>query len=114
MEPACIERRPGPVPLITVEFSGERNRGHLAAGPITQTLTGTRIRVNLSPDLSLASFAQYDATTRSFGLNSRMRWTLRPSTDLFVVYNHNIASITDRWERESNQFLVKFQHAWRR
>jgi hypothetical protein len=34
--------------------------------------------------------------------------------DLFVVYNHNVRSLLDRWELESNQLLAKLQHTWRR
>ncbi|OLE65536.1 MAG: hypothetical protein AUG74_12315, partial [Bacteroidetes bacterium 13_1_20CM_4_60_6] len=41
-----------PKPLVTVEFSGERNVGRLAAGRLTQTVAGTRLRINISPDLS--------------------------------------------------------------
>ncbi len=102
-----------PVPLITVEFSGERNVGRLSHGRIRQTLTGTRLRLNVSPDVSIASYIQYDTDTRSIGTNTRLRWTLLPVADLFVVYNHNVQSRLDRWGLESNQLLVKIQYAWR-
>jgi hypothetical protein len=102
-----------PAALLTVEFSGERNIGDLAAGPFTQTLVGTRVRVNVSPDLSLSSYAQYDTDSDSIGVNTRLRWTFRPVGDLFVVYNHNVRSLLDRWPLDSNQLLVKLQYAWR-
>ena len=102
-----------PVPLLTVEFTGERNIGRLPAGRFTQTLVGTRVRVNISPDLSVASYAQYDTESDSVGVNTRLRWTFLPVADLFVVYNHNVRSLLDRWELDSNQLLVKLQYAWR-
>jgi hypothetical protein len=102
-----------PTPLLTVEFSGERNIGDLAAGRFTQTLVGARLRVNLSPDLSVASYTQYDTDSDSIGVNTRLRWTFRPVGDLFVVYNHNVRSLLDRWQLDSNQLLVKLQYAWR-
>jgi hypothetical protein len=102
-----------PTPLFTVEFSGERNIGRLPAGDFTQTLVGTRLLVNLSPDLSLASYVQYDTDSESVGTNTRLRWTFLPVADLFVVYNHNVRSTLDRWQLESNQLLVKLQYAWR-
>lgn len=46
------------MPLFTVELSGERDRGRLVAGRFTQTLVGTRLRVNLSPDLSVAGYVR--------------------------------------------------------
>ena len=102
-----------PTPLLTVELSGERNLGDLAAGRFTQTLVGTRVRVNFSPDLSLASYTQYDTDSDSVGVNTRLRWTFRPVGDLFIVYNHNVRSLLERWQLDSNQLLVKLQYAWR-
>jgi hypothetical protein len=102
-----------PTPLVTVEFSGEHNVGDLPTGRFTQTVTGTRLRVNISPDLSLASYVQYDTESRLVGTNTRLRWTFRPVADLFVVYNHNVRSLPDRWQMDSNQFLVKVQYAFR-
>ena len=102
-----------PTALFTVEFNAERNIGRLRAGRFTQNLVGTRLRVNFSPDLSIASYAQYDTDSESVGINSRLRWTFLPVADLFVVYNHNVRSLVDRWELESNQLLVKLQYAWR-
>ena len=102
-----------PRPIATVEFSGERNVGRLPAGDFAQSIVGTRLRVNFSPDLSLSSYLQYDSENDSFGTNTRLRWTFRSVGDLFVVYNHNIRSILDRWRLDSNQLLVKLQYAWR-
>ena len=102
-----------PTPLLTVEFSGERNIGDVVTGRFTQTLIGTRLRLNVSPDLELASYTQYDTVSESIGVNTRLRWTFRPVGDLFIVYNHNIRSLLDRWQMESNQLLVKLQYAFR-
>jgi hypothetical protein len=102
-----------PKPIVTIEFSGERNVGRLATGNFTQTIAGTRLRVNISPDLSIASYIQYDTDSELVGTNTRLRWTFRPVADLFIVYNHNVRSILDRWRTDSNQLLVKLQYAWR-
>jgi len=102
-----------PTSLFTVEFTGERDMGRLKAGDFTTTLVGNRLRINLSPDLSIASYVQYDTDSESIGTNTRLRWTFRPVADLFVVYNHNVRSILDRWQLDSNQFLVKLQYALR-
>jgi hypothetical protein len=102
-----------PTPLLTVEFSGERNVGRLPAGRFTQTLVGTRLRVNVSPDLSISSYTQYDSVSDSIGVNTRLRWTFAPVADLFIVYNHNVRTLGDRFRLDSNQLLVKVQYAWR-
>ena len=102
-----------PTALLTLELTGQRDLGRLRAGDFTQTLVGTRVRVNLSPDLSIASYLQYDTNSRSVGTNTRLRWTFLPVADLFVVYNHNVRSLVDRWQLDSNQLVVKMQYAWR-
>ena len=102
-----------PLALVTLEVNGERNVGSLPAGRFTQTLVGTRARLNVSPDLSVASYVQYDTESDLLGTNTRLRWTLRPQADLFIVYNHNIRSLEERWQKDSNQLLVKLQYAFR-
>jgi hypothetical protein len=102
-----------PTPLLTLEFSGERNMARLPAGDFDQTLVGTRIRLNVSSDLSVASYVQYDTVSDSVGVNTRLRWTFRPEAELFLVYNHNVRSLLDRWQLESNQLVMKVQYAFR-
>jgi hypothetical protein len=106
----------------------------LREGDFTQDLIGTRARMNVSPDLQLNSYVQYDNTSDSFGSNTRLRWTFAPLGDLFVVYNHNLRHDIDpttglplagglqtdptrrldrRWGFASNQLLVKVQYAFR-
>ena len=103
-----------PTPLFTIEFSGERDvsRG-LSAGDFTEMVVGARARLNMSPDLNFAGYVQYETATESIGLNTRLRWTFRPVADLFVVYNHNVRDLLDRWRLDSNQLLVKLQYAFR-
>lgn len=102
-----------PTPLVTVEFTGERNVGRLPSGHFKQTLVGNRVRVNISPDLSVSSYVQYDTDSDAIGVNTRLRWTFSPAGDLFVVYNHNVRELLQRWQLESNQLVVKFQYALR-
>ena len=95
-----LRRRPG-----TVQWTGAWNPTPLVDGGVlrraqrrtacrpadfTQTLVGNRLRINVSPDLSIASYVQYDTDSDSIGVNTRLRWTFTPVADLFVVYNHNV------------------------
>ncbi|MFL5556053.1 MAG: DUF5916 domain-containing protein [Gemmatimonadaceae bacterium] len=107
-----------PSSLVIVEFSGERDVGRMPEGNFTQDLFGTRLRLNFSPDLQLASFVQYDSESRAIGSNTRLRWTFTPVGDLFVVYNHNMRTrdpLTLRRELVfgSNKLLLKAQYAFR-
>lgn len=114
-----------PSPLVILELSGEHNVGRLPQGRFAQDLIGTRVRLNVSPDLQLNSFVQYDNESRSVGTNTRLRWTFHPLGDLFLVYNHNILrELTPadpilnrpadrRWAFSSNELLVKAQYTFR-
>ena len=114
-----------PSPLFIVEVNGTRNNGRLAEGDFVQEVVGTRFRVNISPDLQVNSYLQYDNESDDFGTNTRLRWTFSPLGELFVVYNHNMArelvagdvpgSTIDRrrWGFASNELLVKLQYAFR-
>ena len=102
-----------PSALMTGEFSGEHNVGDLKEGHFTQTLVGNRTRFNISPDLQVSSYIQYDTDSRSVGTNTRLRWTFHPLGDLFVIYNHNVKDVVDRWRLDSNQLLVKLQYTLR-
>ena len=107
-----------PSALVIVELTGARNVGRLREGHFTQDLIGTRLGVNVSPDLQVNSFVQYDNENRDVGTNTRLRWTFSAVGNLFVVYNHNLRTadpITGvrRWAFDSNQLLVKLQYALR-
>lgn len=105
-----------PSPLFGVEIEVERNRGDLAGGTFTQYLYGGRLEVKPSADFQVSSFLQYDNESRSFGTNTRLRWTFNSLGDLFVVYNHNLVrslGVQQRFAFEANQLLVKLVYALR-
>ena len=102
-----------PTSSLILEVEGEHNVGRLPGGPFDESVIGVRGLVNLSPDLTISSFLQFDSESRSFGSNTRLRWTFHPAGDLFVVYNHNLQDFESRWRFESNQLLVKAQYTLR-
>ncbi|MEE9429733.1 MAG: DUF5916 domain-containing protein [Melioribacteraceae bacterium] len=96
---------------IIFDLNYEKNIVKLKGGNFNQELFGGRLQFNFSPNLNLSSFVQYDNDSKSFGTNTRMRWTINPLVDLYVVYNHNINKILkDRWQFNSNQFIVKLSY----
>ncbi len=107
------ELRIKPSELITIELTGARNIGHLEAGDFDQTLWGVRGVLNVSSDLQVTSFVQYDDESRELGTNTRLRWTFHPLGELFLVYNYNVVDRLDRWALDSTQFKAKVQYAVR-
>jgi hypothetical protein len=107
------ELRIKPSELFTLELTGERNIGHLEAGDFDQMVVGVRGVLNVSSDLQVTSFVQYDDESRELGTNTRLRWTFHPLGDLFVVYNYNVVDRMDRWALDATQLMVKVQYALR-
>ena len=108
-----------PSSFFIVELNATHNFGRLPQGTFVQQVFGSRFRFNVSPDLQLNSYVQYDNDSRLVGTNTRLRWTFSPVGDLFVVYNHNIRELLDASQAvrghafASNQLLVKLQYAFR-
>jgi len=102
-----------PSAFFTFDVSTERSMGRMPGGDFTEDVVAARVEFNMSSDLTLSSYVQYDNESDSVGTNTRLRWTFRPQGDLFVIYNHNVVNHLDRWRLESNQLLVKLQYAWR-
>ena len=97
----------------------ENDFGYLREGNFTFRLWQLKAVYAFNPDLSLATFTQYDSESENLGLNARLRWTIQPGRDLFVVWNRG-------WKRplsegspyflapETDQVIVKLRWTFRR
>ncbi len=114
LDQILVEASGTPSPLVTLLFEGERDIGRLEQGDFDLTIVGAKLRLNLSPDLQLDSFLQYDTEDESIGTNTRLRFTFHSRGDLFVIYNHNFRELENRWRKQGNELLVKLQYTFRR
>lgn len=103
-----------PSATFNLELGAERNIARLGGGNFTQDLASLRAALNISPDLVISSFLQYDNDSDSFGTNTRMRWTFNPLGELFVIWNTNIIDPFDRWRTDTNLLSVKVRYTFRR
>ncbi len=96
---------------ITVSLNFEDDIGSLPQGNFTKQLYSSRVALNFSPDLQLTNYLQYDNESRQLGTNLRLRWTYNKLGDLFIVYNHNVNNlINNRWQFDSNEFIIKLRY----
>jgi hypothetical protein len=102
-----------PSPVVTLLADVEHSAGRFAGARFDLTVVGAKVRLNLSPDLQVTSFLQYDTEGGTFGANTRLRWTFHPRGGLFVIYNHNLREMDPGWRRDSNALLVKAQYTLR-
>lgn len=97
---------------LRLELDAENNFGDLPQGDFIQRLWQLKTIYAASPDLVVSFFTQYDSESRDLGLNSRLRWTIQPGRDLFVVWNRNWRRTLDpgyRLELGSDQLVVKLR-----
>lgn len=103
---------------IQLELDAENDFGHLPYGNFVQRLLQVKVIYAFSTNLILSSFTQYDTESRQVGVNSRLRWTIRPEADLFVVWNrgwkHGLLDTESAFAPLSDQFVVKIRWILRR
>jgi hypothetical protein len=66
--------------------STEQDFGGLQQGSFVQRLWQLNLGYSFSPDLVLTSYLQYDTESHNAGNNMRLRWTIKPGNDLFIVW----------------------------
>ena len=71
----------------------------LREGNFNTQLALFRFDYSFSPLTTLSNFVQYDADSENVGLQSRLRWILKPGNEIFLVLNHS-------WQRS---FLDRFE-----
>ena len=74
---------------LSLSLEGETDVGHLPWGNFIQRLWQLKAVWAFTPDVVLSSYFQYDSESRNLGMNTRLRWTIRPGNDLYVVWNRD-------------------------
>ena len=72
---------------VQLEADLENDFGRLPHGNFVQRLWQLQGAYAWSPNLVLSSFIQYDTDSQNVGTNTRLRWTIKPGDDLFIVWN---------------------------
>jgi hypothetical protein len=74
---------------LQLEVNMENDYGHLPEGNFQQKLWQVQGAYAWNPNLVFTSFIQYDTDSNSVGTNTRLRWTIKPGNDLFLIWNRN-------------------------
>ncbi|MBS0658998.1 MAG: carbohydrate binding family 9 domain-containing protein [Verrucomicrobia bacterium] len=80
---------------------------HLSAGSFRVRILSIRLGVAFSATLSWTTLAQYDSFSRQFGLNSRLRWIVRPGSEIFLVANQGFEVLGDRFRGTTTEVNMK-------
>jgi hypothetical protein len=104
---------------LQLALNVENDYGYLPEGDFIFRLWQLKTVYAFSPDLLLAAFFQYDSESQDLGLNARLRWTITPGSDLFLVWNrgwkHPISErAPDLLVPEADQIIVKLRWTFTR
>ena len=103
-----------PTPHVRLALGGERSEGKLPGGRFTTEILSGRLELNLSPDLGWSTLVQYDSDSRLLGVQSRLRWRIRPGSDVFVVFNRGwLRDEGGSYRASFDRGSAKVQHTFR-
>jgi hypothetical protein len=108
-----VEGALNPHPLFTVSGAAERTSVALPGGEFRTELYSARLRVNLTPDLNLSAFVQYDSESHDLGLFSRFRWTITPLSEFFAVYTYDWIESGGDLDPQAYEGTIKVQYTLR-
>jgi hypothetical protein len=77
----------------------ERQDVSLPEGDFDTTLIRANADWSPTPFVSVTNSVQYDDVSRGIGLNTRLRWIVRPGSEFFFVYAHN-------WLDDNGRFIT--------
>ena len=99
---------------FTTSFKIDQNFLNLKEGKLNTSIVIYRLDYAFTPFISLNNFVQYDTESRNIGLQSRLRWILKPGNEFFVVLNHGWQeNELDRFESAQTRFRVKLNYTFR-
>lgn len=91
----------------------ERQDVSLPQGDFATTLVRMRANWHASPWSSITTTVQYDDVSDVLGLYWRLRWILRPGSNVYLVYAHNWQEDVGRWTTVSKGGTTKINYTHR-
>ncbi|MDY7108986.1 MAG: DUF5916 domain-containing protein [Planctomycetota bacterium] len=95
---AGLEWRVSPHLFLGAEY--QMNDVKLDEGDFISRIIRGRANVQFTPDLAWTNFIQYDNRSESVGINSRVRWIVKPGSEVYFVLNQAI-------DRDDSSFRVR-------
>jgi hypothetical protein len=99
-----------PSPHFNLLATYETNIVDLPEGDFTVDIVQVNFNVLFSPDLVWNITNQWDNKSEKYGINSRIRWTIKPGNDLYFVFNQEMDTMLSRWRTLKSDLSTKV--AW--
>jgi hypothetical protein len=103
-------------PHLRLSLDGQQTFARLPQGNFVARVFTVRADYAFSPLLTVSNLLQFDNNSRNLGLQTRVRWILKPGNDVFLVFNQGW--IQDplggfSYRANNTQFTGKLQYTLR-
>ncbi len=104
-------------PHLTISLNANQTFARLPQGDFIARIYSAQINYAVSPSLSFSNLIQYDNRSDNLGLQSRVRWTLKPGNDLFFIFGQSWIQEMDRggfdFRQQDTRLATKLQYTFR-
>lgn len=102
-----------PYPGINLSGNWNRDTVTFIEGSFYTDLFRFTGNIDLSPFIAITSIVQYDNMSSLLGLFNRLRWTIHPGSDLFLVHTWNWVQRNERFSPLETQAAIKLNYTYR-
>jgi len=106
-----LEMRPLPGFRLAPEYV--HTNIDLAEGSFSTDLLRFEGNFDFTNNLFLTTKLQFDNLSDLLGLNTRLRWIIRPGSDLYLVYNQNWLREFERFNTQQRTGVIKLSYSYR-
>ena len=103
-------------PKFSISLNTNQTFAQLPQGNFVARIFGTQINYAVSPFLSFSNLVQFDNRSGNLGLQSRVRWTLKPGNDVFFIFGQGwiqeLGGFYDFRQKDS-RLATKLQYTFR-
>lgn len=96
-----------PISNIRISANYSLNEIDLPAGSFITRLARLRVNIAFSPEVTWNNIVQFDNISDTVGINSRVRWELRPGDEVFFVVNQGFDAEDGRFQSLSTEVTFK-------
>lgn len=99
---------------LNTSFELEQYWVRLKEGNFNTRLALFRFNYSFNPYVTVSNFVQYDTDSRNIGMQSRLRWIIKPGNEIYLVLNHAWQeNPLDRWEALRTDVRAKVNYTFR-
>ena len=100
-------------PRIFLSVQSELDHVDLPVGGFDVVVSSARLNLTLSPEVSWNTLVQHDNVSGELGLYSRLKWTVRPGSDIYLVFKNGFDAEDGRFRAKGTEISTKVSYTCR-